>query len=892
MSAEKRPADDDPSSRMLVKRQNVSSSDGALARLNASSNALVQTVPRTSGLQSPVMELTGHSGEIFAAKFDPTGNLIASGSMDRSILLWRTYGDCENYGLLKGHKGAVLDLQWSRDSEILYSASADTHLASWDLTSGARIRRYIGHEEVINTMDVSKRGEELLVSGSDDSTIGIWDPRTKNAVDYIETDFPITAVAISQAGNEIFSGGIDNDIRVWDLRKKSVVYSMLGHSDTVTSLRVSPDSQSLLSYAMDATVKTWDIRPFAPTERQIRTFDGSNMGIEKNLLGASWDAEGKKIAAGSGDGTANVWSSETGKLLYKLPGHRGTVNCAEFAPSKEPIRKRPDPKLEIVLELTMLVLTASSDRKMLLGELKHGTATPSEVEHIYRHANPSIVQAPFPPHPKNGMLALSVSSGAQRRAGFGMPPTNEDGPGGAGRDIRGWDYGMGVPMHGRADCVDFHGPRSQRGWGQQARGMNELCTRRSRPDEVDERWVPLSLATSGQMIMPIKVYEAARGQKEQVSFPSTTSRKGPGVSRAMTEHLETASLLRALCVSRVLRASRHERQFGAESVVCMQHCRAVGRHPWFFVGEADRAPQTSSAGATDLLLPIHDDTGGSSWAMQSILSTGERDPPPPVFRNAWQRSAAAQWRPPPQNRASVLKPSQAGRTNPPGQSSNRLICPPSDGMIQALPGRERGGTARPRFCNPRPSTRPGRPSSGPPLGPWVSFRCSRCRSVAGTHTAPGLGLTAGGAGGRHRLHACPGAWLFLKKIRRRLSCAGGAGLAAGTATLHEYFLDQYFPNMCNCRGAWVRVDELCPPTSDINLTTHVISFEVRVHGVSRLVRMPCRRLYFVYARGLYDNFTCARTLPARRLVRAALAIARRRTHRGSVGSLSVVYVHD
>jgi len=31
------------------------------------------------------MELTGHSGEIFSAKFDPAGHLIASGSMDRSI---------------------------------------------------------------------------------------------------------------------------------------------------------------------------------------------------------------------------------------------------------------------------------------------------------------------------------------------------------------------------------------------------------------------------------------------------------------------------------------------------------------------------------------------------------------------------------------------------------------------------------------------------------------------------------------------------------------------------------------------------------------------------------------------------------------------------------------
>lgn len=42
-------------------------------------------MPRTSALKAPLMELSGHTGEIFAAKFDPTGNLIASGSMDRTI---------------------------------------------------------------------------------------------------------------------------------------------------------------------------------------------------------------------------------------------------------------------------------------------------------------------------------------------------------------------------------------------------------------------------------------------------------------------------------------------------------------------------------------------------------------------------------------------------------------------------------------------------------------------------------------------------------------------------------------------------------------------------------------------------------------------------------------
>ena len=248
------------------------------------------------------------------------------------VVLWRTYGDCENYGVLSGHRGAILDLQWSRDSDILFSASADMHLASWDLTSGERIRRYVGHEEIINSMDISKRGEELLISGSDDGTIGIWDPRTKNAVDYIETEFPITAVAISEAGNEIYSGGIDNDIRVWDVRSRAVVYSMAGHSDTVTSLRVSPDSQSLLSFSMDSTARTWDIRPFAPVDRHIRSFDGADAGLERNLVRASWEPNGKRIAAGSGDGTVVVWASDTGKMTYKLPGHRGAVNCAEFSP--------------------------------------------------------------------------------------------------------------------------------------------------------------------------------------------------------------------------------------------------------------------------------------------------------------------------------------------------------------------------------------------------------------------------------------------------------------------------------------------------------------------------------------------------------------------------------
>ena len=46
--------------------------------------------------------------------------LLVIVAADRSVcgvgvVLWNTQGECVNYGLLRGHKNAVLDLAWSHD---------------------------------------------------------------------------------------------------------------------------------------------------------------------------------------------------------------------------------------------------------------------------------------------------------------------------------------------------------------------------------------------------------------------------------------------------------------------------------------------------------------------------------------------------------------------------------------------------------------------------------------------------------------------------------------------------------------------------------------------------------------------------------------------------------
>lgn len=89
------------------------------------------------------------------------------------VVLWNTYGDCENYGIIEGHKGAVLDLQWSRDSKYVYSASADHTLGTWDTETGERLRKHVGHEDIVNSVSTFRMGAEVLASGSDDCTVGV-----------------------------------------------------------------------------------------------------------------------------------------------------------------------------------------------------------------------------------------------------------------------------------------------------------------------------------------------------------------------------------------------------------------------------------------------------------------------------------------------------------------------------------------------------------------------------------------------------------------------------------------------------------------------------------------------------------------------------------------------
>jgi len=135
--------------------------------------------------------------------------------------LWRTYAPNSNYGLLQSHaKAPILDLQWSLSSQILYTVAADHTLTLTDITTGERVRKIRAHREIINSVDrtmASGSGVELVVTGSDDGTVKIWeggDEASKTPVATLEIGCPVTAVCWSVDGSNVYVGAIDNEIHV------------------------------------------------------------------------------------------------------------------------------------------------------------------------------------------------------------------------------------------------------------------------------------------------------------------------------------------------------------------------------------------------------------------------------------------------------------------------------------------------------------------------------------------------------------------------------------------------------------------------------------------------------------------------------------------------------
>lgn len=121
----------------------------------------------------------------------------------------------------------------------------------------------------------------------------------------------IWSIAITPDNQTLVSGSADKTIRIWSLDRLAQPRILSGHSSWVTSIAISPDGNSLASGSTDGTIKFWNLH----SGELLRTIDSQSTEI----FSVAMTPDGQILASGSMK-EVKLWNIYTGELIQTLPG--------------------------------------------------------------------------------------------------------------------------------------------------------------------------------------------------------------------------------------------------------------------------------------------------------------------------------------------------------------------------------------------------------------------------------------------------------------------------------------------------------------------------------------------------------------------------------------------
>ena len=139
-------------------------------RLVSASDDFTMYLWEPSKSTAPISRLLGHQKQVNHVTFSPDG-LVASSGWDNHVKLWNRDGSF--IATLRGHVGPVYMSCFSPDGRLLVSGSKDTTLKVWDVRTGKLKEDLPGHRDEVFAVDWSNDGGKVG-SGGKDKAVKIW----------------------------------------------------------------------------------------------------------------------------------------------------------------------------------------------------------------------------------------------------------------------------------------------------------------------------------------------------------------------------------------------------------------------------------------------------------------------------------------------------------------------------------------------------------------------------------------------------------------------------------------------------------------------------------------------------------------------------------------------
>ncbi|XP_054821410.1 uncharacterized protein LOC129320180 [Prosopis cineraria] len=270
----------------------------------------------------------GHSRpvvDLFYSPVTPDGFFLISASKDSSPML-RNGETGDWIGTFEGHKGAVWSCCLDTNALRAATASADFSSKVWDALTGDELHSF-EHKHIVRACAFSE-DTHLLLTGGVEKILRIYDLNRPDASPREVDKSPgsIRTVTWLHSDQTILSSCTDmGGVRLWDIRSGQIVQTLETKS-SVTSAEVSQDGRYIVT-ADGSTVKFWDANYYG----LVKSYD-MPCTIESASLEPKY---GNKFVAGGEDMWVRVFDFHTGHEIACNKGHHGPVHCLRFSPGGE-----------------------------------------------------------------------------------------------------------------------------------------------------------------------------------------------------------------------------------------------------------------------------------------------------------------------------------------------------------------------------------------------------------------------------------------------------------------------------------------------------------------------------------------------------------------------------
>ncbi|KAK5113100.1 hypothetical protein LTR62_003679 [Meristemomyces frigidus] len=162
------------------------------------------------------------SDDVLSLCFSPDSRLLAVATLDNTVKIFFV-DSLKLFLTLYGHKLPVLNLSISNDSKLIATCSADKNVRIWGLDFGDCHKAFFAHQDSVMQVNfiphpTEREEAHLLFSASKDGVLKSWDGDKFEQIQKLEGHHgEIWAMAVSRTGETVVTASHDKSIRVWQV---------------------------------------------------------------------------------------------------------------------------------------------------------------------------------------------------------------------------------------------------------------------------------------------------------------------------------------------------------------------------------------------------------------------------------------------------------------------------------------------------------------------------------------------------------------------------------------------------------------------------------------------------------------------------------------------------